>query len=151
LSLAQIGLVFNANLMLAFFFNSFAGCFDVQKLRGKRLRRQGDNRAVLPHGLLTGIPIGHRPDFLRREGGEKQVRIIRLPGRRLGFIQGQPDQPFRRGNAHGCIPSKIASLTPAICARIFRQHAPQAFRTNRFLDFHLCLSDSSLLLLYQFM
>jgi hypothetical protein len=49
-----------------------------------------------PHGLLTGIPGGHRPDLLCREVGEKQVRIIRLPGCRLGFIQGEPDQPFRR-------------------------------------------------------
>src|ERR1017187_2665926 len=65
-------------------------------VRKNRSRRQDDDRAVLPHGLLTGVPGSHRPDYLRRHSGEKQVRILRLPGRRLGFIQGQPDQPFRR-------------------------------------------------------
>jgi hypothetical protein len=134
---------FNANLMLAFLSIRLPVASMFRK-RGNRSRRQGDDRAVLPHGFLTGIPSSHRPDLLHREGGEKQVRIPRLPGCRLGFIQGQADQPLRRGKSAAVFredrffdPGNLRPDLPAGRPAFIPEQTPTALISICACQFHL--------------
>jgi hypothetical protein len=96
--------------------------------------------------LLTGIPSGHRPDFLHREGGEKQVRKFRLPGCRFGFIQGETDQPFRRGERAGRFredrlfdPGNLRPYLPAACPASFPEQTAIPSIVNYAYLIHLSL------------